>query len=207
MGANLGGMTYNSQDRKTTYSGSTAVYDTKASYFSLSINPEIAWFVEDGLAVGGKASLGFNHTTSKSSYTSSTSTDTYTANQPSVYIGPYARYYFDSSEKGIPFVQADVQYGIYSGKGKSTSSTGGSSETTAKPKGDWDAGLSLGYEHFVNENAGIYCSLGINYSRSKENYVYTPSIGTGYTDFEDSSMWYLTVSVGFQLHIPSKTGD
>lgn len=70
----------------------------------------------------------------------------------------------------MPFAQINVQYGVYGGTSKSTTSGGSSSETKAKPKGDWNAGGFFGYEHFVGKYLGIYGSIGFNYGKSKTLY-------------------------------------
>jgi hypothetical protein len=104
----------------------------------------------------------------------------------------------------MPFVEADLQYGIYGGKSKSTSSNGSGSETITKPKGDYSAGLSFGYEHFITQNIGIIGSLGVSYNKEKNDYEYTPTSGSGYTYTSDYSRWNIPVSLGLQIHILGK---
>jgi hypothetical protein len=156
------------------------------------------------LAVGGGISVSFYSSKSTSSNTSTTNTSENTSTQPAVYFGPYARYYFAGSDKGMPFAQINAQYGVYGGKSKSTTSGGASSETTTKPKGDWNAGLTLGYEHFVTPNIGLYGSVGFNYGSSKTSYEYRPSTGTGYDYTSEYNRFYIPVNVGIQVHILSK---
>ncbi|HRG93783.1 MAG TPA: outer membrane beta-barrel protein, partial [Chitinophagaceae bacterium] len=149
VGVGFGSISYTNSDSKTTYSNTPTVYNSDGSSFSISVNPNVAWFVKDNLAIGGGISVSFYSSKSNSSNTSSTTTSESKSTQPSIYIGPLARYYFGGSPKGMPFAQLNVQYGIYGGKSESKTSSGASSETTTKPKGDWNAGLSFGYEHFV----------------------------------------------------------
>ena len=204
LGVGIGGFSYTNSDSKTSYSNTPTVYKSTGNSFSISLNPNIAWFVQDNLAVGGGVSISFYQSKSKSSNTSSSSTSENTSTQPSFYIGPSARYYFGGSEKGMPFAQVNAQYGIYGGKSKSTSSGGSSSETTTKPKGDWNAGLTFGYEHFVTSNIGLYASVGFNYGKSKTTYEYRPSTGTGYDYTSEYSRFYIPVNVGLQVHILGK---
>jgi hypothetical protein len=82
-------------------------------------------------------------------------------------------------------------------------SSGASSETTTKPKGDWNAGLAFGYEHFVTPTIGFYGSIGFNYGKSKTEYDYKPSTGTGYMYTSEYSRFYIPVNVGLQVHILS----
>jgi hypothetical protein len=204
VGVGFGGLSYTNSDSKTSYSNTPTVYNSDGNSFSISVNPSVAWFVQDRLAVGGSISVSFYTSNSESSNTSSSNTSTSKYNQPAVYIGPYARLYFGGSAKGMPFVQANAQYGFYGGTSTSKTSGGSSSETTTKPKGDWNAGLAFGYEHMITPNVGFYGSLGFNYGKSKTTYEYRPSTGTGYDYTSDYSRFYIPVNVGLQVHILGK---
>lgn len=203
VGVSFGGLSYSNSDNTTSYSNTTTVYKSDGSSFSISINPNVAWFIKDGLAVGGSVSLGMYSSKSKNSNTASSNTSENTYSQPAFFIGPLARYYFGGSSKGMPFVEAVAQVGFYGGKSKTSSSTGSSSETTTKPKGDWNVGASFGYEHFVTKNIGIYGSMGFNYGSSKTTYDYKPSTGTGYSYTTEYSRIYIPVNIGLQVHILS----
>lgn len=201
VGVGFGSISYTNSDSKTSYSNTPTVYKSEGNSFSISVNPNVAWFIQDNLAIGGGISVSFYSSKSNSSNTSSSSTSESKSTQPSVYIGPLLRYYFGGSAKGQPFAQFNFQYGIYGGKSKSTTSGGSSSETTTKPKGDWNTGLAFGYEHFVTPNIGLYGSVGFNYGKSKTTYEYRPSTGTGYDYTSDYSRFYIPVNVGLQVHI------
>ncbi len=202
IGVSFGSISYTNSDSKTSYSNTPTVYNSKGSSFSISINPNIAWFVQDNLAIGGGISLSYYHSKSNSSNTGSASTSENTSTQPSFYISPQARYYFGGSKNGMPFAQVNFQYGIYGGKSESKTSSGSSSETTTKPKGDWNAGAAFGYEHFITSSVGFYGSIGFNYGSSKTIYEYRPSTGTGYDYTSEYSRFYIPVSVGLQVHLP-----
>lgn len=204
VGVSFGSISYTNSDSKTTYSNTPTVYKSDGNSFSISVNPNVAWFVQDNLAIGGGVSISFYNSKSNSSNTSSTTTSTSEYNQPSFYIGPLARYYFGGSAKGMPFAQLNFQYGISGGKSTSKTSTGASSETTTKPKGDWNTGLTFGYEHFVTPNVGLFASVGFNYGKSKTQYEYRPSTGTGYDYTSEYSRFYIPVNVGLQVHILGK---
>lgn len=204
IGVGFGSLSYTNSDSKTSYSNTPTVYNSDGNSFSISVNPNIGWFVKDNLAVGGGLSLSFYTSESKSSNTSSTNTTTSKSTQPGVYIGPFARYYFSGSKKGMPFAQANFQVGISAGKSKSETSTGSSSETTTKPKGDWNAGLQFGYEHFINSSIGFYGSIGFNYGSTKTMYEYRPSTGTGYDYTSQYSRFYIPVNIGLQVHLAAK---
>lgn len=204
VGVSIGSLSYTNSESKTSYSNTPTVYNSDGSSFSISINPNVAWFIQDNLAIGGGISTSFYTAKSESSNTSSTTTSESKSTQPAFYIGPLARYYFGGSAKGMPFAQANFQYGIAGGKSESETSSGASSETTTKPKGDWNAGLALGYEHFVNQNIGLFGSIGFNYGKSTTKYEYRPSSSNGYDYESEYSRFYIPVNVGIQVHILGK---
>jgi Protein of unknown function (DUF3575) len=202
VGVGIGGINYTNSDSKTTYSNTPTVYNSDGNSFSISVNPNVAWFVKDNLAIGGGVSVSFYSSKGTSSNSSSATTSENKSTQPSVYIGPFARYYFGGSPKGMPFAQVNFNYGIYGGNSESKVSTGSSSETKTKPKGDWNTGLTFGYEHFVTSNIGLFASIGFNYGKSKTLYEYRPSTGSGYDYTSEYSRFYIPVNVGLQVHIP-----
>jgi hypothetical protein len=204
IGIGIGSISYTDSKSKTSYSNTVTEYNSDGNSFSISVFPNVGWFIQDGLAIGGSVSVSYYTSKSNNSNTSSTATSDSKSDQPSFYVGPFARYYFGGSSKGMPFAQVNFQYGVYAGKSTSESSSGSSSETKTKPKGDWNAGLTFGYEHFISPYLGFYGSLGVNYGKSKTDYDYKPSSGTGYTYTSEYSRWYVPVSVGLQVHLPSK---
>lgn len=207
VGVSFGSLSFTSSDSETTYSNTPTVYNSDGNSFSISVNPNIAWFVMDNLAVGGGVSVSFYTSKSDSSNTSSTTTSENKSTQPSFYIGPMARYYFGKSTSGKPFAQINAQYGISGGKSESSTSTGAFSETKTKPKGDWNAGVTFGYEHFVSQYVGLFASIGFNYGSSKTDYEYRPSTGSGYDYTSKYDRFYIPVNVGIQVHLPCKKGN
>lgn len=205
VGVSFGSLSSTSSENKTTYSNTPTEYKSEGSSFSVSINPNVAYFISNNFAFGGGLSMSYYSSNSKSSNTGSTTTTESSYTQPSFYIGPLARYYFGNNEKGKPFVQFNYQYGISGGRSKSETSTGASSETTTKPKGDWNTGFSFGYEHFITPTIGFYGSLGFNYGATKTSYEYRPSTGTGYDYTSTYTRFYIPVNVGLQVHILTKT--
>lgn len=203
-GVSLGSLSYTNSNSKTTYSNTPTIYKSDGNSFSISVNPNVGWFINDGFVLGGGVSVSFYSSKSNSSNTGSSTTSESKSTQPSFYIGPYARYYFSGSKKGMPFIQANAQYGIYGGKSTSKTSSGASSETTTHPKGDWNAGATFGYEHFLSSYIGLYVSVGFNYGSSKTSYDYAPSTGTGYTYTSQYDRWYIPVNFGLQVHLPGK---
>jgi hypothetical protein len=204
VGVGFGGISYTNSDGKTSYSNTTTVYNSDGNSFNISVYPNFAWFINDNFALGGSFSIGFYNSKSNSSNTGSTTTTESKYTQPFIYIGPMARYYFGGSTKGMPFAQANFQFGLNGGKSESKTSTGSSSETKYKPKADWNAGVSFGYEHFISPNVGFYGSIGFNYGKTKTTYEYRPSTGTGYDYTSEYSRFYIPVNVGLQVHLLGK---
>ena len=160
------------------------MYNSDGNSFSISKNPNLAWFIQDNFALGGGVSVSFYSPKINSSNISSSVTSENKSTQL--------------------FAQFNFQYGVYGGTSNSSTSGGSSSETTTKPRGDWNKGLTFGYEHFVTPNVGLYASVGFNYVKSKTIYEYRPSTGTGYDYTSEYSRFYIPVNVGLQVHIPGK---
>lgn len=206
VGVGFGSMSYTNSESTTTYSNTPTEYNSDGNSFSISINPSVSWFIADNFALGGGVSASFYTSNSDSSNTGSTATSTSKSTQPAFYIGPMARYYFTKSTSGKPYVQGNFQIGISGGKSESETSTGASSETTTHPKGDWNAGVSFGYEYFISSYVGLYASVGFNYGSSKTEYEYRPSTGSGYDYTSEYSRFYIPVNVGLQVHLPCNKG-
>jgi hypothetical protein len=203
LGASLAGVSYTNSESKTSYSNTPTVYKSTGTSASFSFNPTIGWFIQNNLAIGSLFSISFYSSKSTSSNSSSSATSDYTSTQPSYYLGPFARLYFGGGEKGKAFIHVGGQWGIYGGTSKSNSSSGSSSETKTIPKEDWNAGALLGYEQFLNSVVGLYFSFGVNYGKSKTDYDYKPSTGTGYTYTSEYSRIYFPLNVGIQVHLGS----
>ena len=92
VGVGIGSISYTNSDSKTTYSNTPTEYNSDGNSFSISVNPNVAWFVNDNLAIGGGVSISFYSSKSNSSNTSSSTTSESKSTQPSFYIGPLARY-------------------------------------------------------------------------------------------------------------------
>lgn len=201
VGVSFGSIGFTNSENKTTYSNTPVIYKSTGNSASVNVNPNIAWFLANKIAVGGSLSVGFYTSKSTSSNTGSTSTTESTNQQPSIYIGPFARFYFGGSSKGMPFAQVNMNIGVSGGMSKSKTSSGSSSETKTIPKSDYNGGVTIGYEHFISKYIGIYGSFGLNYGKTKTMYEYRPSTGTGYDYTSEYSRFYIPVNVGLQVHI------
>lgn len=202
VGVSFGSIGFANSDSKTSYSNSSTAYKSKENLFSVAVNPNVAWFVADNLAIGGLFQLSFSKSTTKNSNTGSVNTSEYNVAEPSFYIGPYLRYYIGNNKQGKLFSQVNASWGVFAKNSRNSSSTGSSSETESKPKADWNTGLAIGYEYFINKYLGCAVSAGFVYSKQKIEYEYKPSTGTGYSYTTDYSSIRIPVNIGIQVHIP-----
>lgn len=201
----LGGMSFNSDNGKTSYSNDPDVSMNKGTYLSIGVYPTIGYFIADGLAIGSSVNIYFSSSNDTYSYSGSSITYESKSTQPSFSIGPYARYYFGGNDNGKLFAQAKVGFGMSTSKSSSSTSGVSTSESKSNPNGgNWDAGLSIGYEHFFGEYLGLFGSLGVTYNKFKTEYEYTPSSGTGYSYTSETSRIYVPLNFGLLVHIPSK---
>lgn len=190
-------------DNTTTYSNVPTVYSSSSNSFGISLNPNVGYFISDGLAVGGQFYLSYYKQKSNSSNTSSTTTSTSDYSSTSLSVGPMVRYYFVKSGKWAPYVQGDFAYNLYPSKSTSTSSTGSSSTSDTKSKTNWDTGFRLGMEYFISDYVGLQFYAGYSYAKRVYETEYKPSSGTGYTYTSDSKSWTIPIGVGLQIHLPS----
>lgn len=204
LGVGIGSIYFTNSDSETSYSNTPTVYLNDTRSFGMTIYPSVGWFVKDNFVVGGNLSFNISNSKSDSSNDSNTTTSETKSSYPSLYIGPFARYYFGNSSEGKPFVHVNAQYGLGKGKSESSSSSGSSSETNSHYKTDWNAGLAVGYEYFLSEYIGVYATLGIQYSQNITIYEYEPSTGSGYDYTSDYSRFNVPLNIGLQIHLPEK---
>lgn len=202
VGAGIGSISYSKADNESKYDNLPTIFTGDESAFSVSVNPNVAWFVMDNLAVGGSVMVGFS--TDKDNNTTSGNLITIKSNEISIYIGPLARYYFGGSSKGMPFAQVNFQIGINNYKSTNGANTANYTVTKGKTKEDWNAGLSVGYEHFITKNTGLYGSFGFNYGKKKIVYKSEPVSGGGLVLTDKESKFSIPVNIGLQVHLAGK---
>lgn len=201
VGISLGSFGFANNESSKTYSNSPTTYNYNDKNFTVVLQPNLAWMVTDHLAVGGMLQGRFQTSKSKSSNSSSTQTTTYRNSEPSFYFGPLLRYYMGKAKQGKLFAQVNALYGVFVTQGEAKTSMGSWSETTTKPNTDWNAGVTLGYEYFLNSHIGLYGSLGLVYGKSKSTTTYSPSKGDGYSYISEASTLHIPLQIGFQVHI------
>lgn len=130
--------------------------------FSFNVQPKVAWFIKDNLALGGQVIAGVN------------TSNGYTAFNYG--IGPLARYYTGSSANNIKksrlFFEANA--GIF---GQNVKVTGSPSTNT----NGFGLGIGPGYTYFVNQNVAleglVKYNLHVGFGNSTTNNAITLGIG------------------------------
>lgn len=108
------------------------------SEFNINLNPNVAWFIQDNLALGGGIQIGY----SKPENVDGTF---------SYGITPLARYYFSKTANGGMFGQVNLLFGGISQNGNSATQVG--------------AGAGVGYDWFLSSNVALEAGLGYMYTK------------------------------------------
>lgn len=201
VGASLGSGSFTNSKSTTTYSNTPTIYTSDGNSTNFSINPTIGWFPINNFAIGSYLSFSSYKSSSTSSNTSSTTTSKNEYNSPSYYIGPFARFYFGGGNQGKAFAFGSYQWGSSGGTSKSSTSSGSSSETKTIPKANTYTTVGIGYEQFLSNMVGLFFQVSYNMSHSKTLYEYRPSTGTGYDYTSEYNSNYVSLSIGFQVHL------
>ncbi|MDH5475042.1 MAG: hypothetical protein OEX22_05065 [Cyclobacteriaceae bacterium] len=131
------GLTFNTEKRDD----GTAI-TTRGKYSAINMNPNVGYFIMDGLAVGG----GINIATSN--YKRDGSADK--LNTTSLAFAPFARYYTDMGLFG------HVSVSLGSGKEKDTQDNGGGNVTVTETNfGLFGFEFGGGYAYFLNDNVAV----------------------------------------------------
>jgi len=183
--------------------GSTNISKSDYNSFNISVYPTIGIYLTDNVVIGTYFTLGYNTSKYDNSYNYSTNTSTSKYNNASFGLGPYGRFYFgDNKGKGMPWAEVNAGINFYPGyKGEYTPSTGESYKWEYKKYHPFNAGVKIGYEHFINSVIGIQYYIGYNYNKYKYDtfYDYTSIPDVTYT-YESSSS-NINFGVGLQIHL------
>ncbi|MCS6818920.1 MAG: hypothetical protein RMJ53_10095 [Chitinophagales bacterium] len=129
---------------------STFVAATKYnnSYFLLSVNPGLTYFVINDLGVGG--TLNFTMRIDRREQITSFISE----------VGPMLRYYFSknrkSNKKGFAQLHGGYVTSTFLRKGETSGREG------------WFIGAMLGFAYFINTNISLETSLGYNFNKQKD---------------------------------------
>jgi hypothetical protein len=203
----------------TSYAGSSQT--TAGTAYSLSLNPQVGYFVAGNLALGGI--LSFSLTSSHSSLTTSASSGIpLTITNSSAYTftaGPFLRYYFGDPvlSSTLFFIQGDARLGT----GDGTSSGNGNQNkyrytSSGQTSGGlyWNAATEIGLVHFISKSVGLIAYAGYTFSSEKGSELNTTDYSykggaTGPADAVDDHKFSntsgsVTLSVGFNIYLASK---
>lgn len=171
-GTTVGSLLYNSgtADISVASIGSNT---SKITNYNLTVSPSLGWFVSGNTVVG--ATLNLNPYGNKTTYEQSGSTYQSDKNTGfTIGLGGFARSYFASNNKLLPFGQITLNGGFsslktegffYGGAGALAYKTSYTGQSTG---GSFvNAALSGGFTKMLGENAGLDLYLGYNFSYNK----------------------------------------
>jgi hypothetical protein len=219
-GSSVANVFFNSGSTDVTVPAPTQGYTSKTTSFGLNISPQFGWFISDNTVIG--ASLVINPYSSKVSYEfGGTTYQEDEANSFNIGLGGFARNYFGSSSKMLPFGQFGANAGI-SSQNTEGFFFGGSGPSAykrtydGKSSGGFFANLSLsfGITKLLNPHTGLDIYAGYNYSYNKNTVKTTFQTDTG----NDGSIDFTSVSeptskftnhgfmlgIGFQIFLDAK---
>ena len=134
------------------FSSEKYVGSEATKYTTIDLNPRAAYFVQNGIAVGGD----LNYYLSRSKYSSD---DPYTTTE--FRIGPFGRYYYKSVGPVRPFGEVKL------GGGSSTTRSYVTGEKTTTRHNIFYAGAGVGAAFFLAENFALEAMLGYTYDHLK----------------------------------------
>jgi len=202
IGASFFSMGFTSQDYSSTSSSYVNYEDkNKTKSFNIGVSPSVAWFVENNFAVGVHVNVTYDHSQTKYPSNFYTGSSKNTSSGTNYSIGPHARYYVGSNDKGKLFAELGASIGFYAGKIQNASGTY-STESKSRANGNFIGSLQLGYEHFISKNLGLFGSFGVGYSSSKMIVTsnYGPVDGDEKRITKIKSLM-IPVTIGLQIHL------
>lgn len=219
LGATVGSVNFNS-GTGTQEVASIGSADSKASGYSIQINPSMGWFINEKTVIGGALTL--NPAGNKTTYESGGNTfQKDQQNSFNIGAGGFVRHYLGGTGRLLPFAQAGVNAGV------NTTTTegffyGGSGSGAYKDTYDGkssggsylNAQLLGGFTKMVGELTALDFYLGYNFSRSRSTFSLTRLRDEGNNGSIDIRSENKTTStytnhgfilgVGFQVFLRSK---
>jgi hypothetical protein len=208
VGSSFGSIGFSSSEQEYSYSNTPGtVFKSEGNSFSLYINPYMGKYVSDKVVVGAGVTIGPYSSKNESSSTGSSATSESKTTYVYVGIGPFARFYLNNNNpKGAPYIHVNAAINLYPGYKNEYTSSGGTAYTYTYDKySSWNAGVAIGYEHFLNSVIGFYYALGYAYSSYNTTAMldYTSGSGTDYTTDQDYNSHNINVNVGLAIHLAS----
>jgi hypothetical protein len=184
-------------------SSSTDRSKSDSSGFSIGIGPSIGYFLTDKLVLGTSLSISYGTSRYENSYTESDYTSKSDSHSLYLSIGPFVRYYLGApNAKRMPYVHVSAGTSLYpSYGGHYETSNDYEYDYSYKSYSSWNAGVQLGYEHFVNSVIGLQYYVGYSFSHYSYEYKYEYPDSPDYTSDYKSTSHGLNVGVGIQIHL------
>jgi hypothetical protein len=196
-----GGLSFSNSENGS--STSTNIGKQDSNGFSIGVGPSIGYFLTDNLVAGTYCSLSYSSSSNDNSNTAYESTSESSYHSLYFSVGPFVRYYIGKNNgKGMPYVHVNVGTSFYPDYSSSYSSSSGSEYTYRYKKySTWNAGLQIGYEHFVNSVIGLQYYLGYSFSYYNTTSEYEYAAGTKYSYDSKSNNHGISFGVGLQIHL------
>ncbi len=204
LSASMASAGFSSNKSHTKYSDSPIEYNSAGKNLGVSVFPSALYFIKDNIALGGNFGASFSTSKTQNSNTTSPGVSKNKSHFTTFSFGPQIRCYFgESGSKGQPWVEANA--GISTSPGKSDYSNTISMNSTENDSrsNNWNAGVNLGYSHFINSVIGFQYYVGYRHSHSSGGSDVTPSPGTPYSFKTTTDNNNINFGLGFQVHIPS----
>lgn len=203
VGTSIGGAGISFGNSESNTVGSTTISRSEYNSFNLNVYPTLGYYVSDNVVIGTYFTLGYYHSKNDNSNNVSTATSESKSSYGSFGLGPFGRFYFgDNKGKGMPWAEVNAGISFYPGyKGEYTPSTGTGYKYEYKKYHPWNAGVKVGYEHFINSVIGIQYYVGYSYSQYKYDTFYDyPSIPDVTYAYKSNSS-NINFGVGLQIHL------
>lgn len=217
-GATVGSVFYNSGKSEYSFPPPTTGYTSNVSSYGVSLGPTMGWFVSDNTAVG--ATLLFSYSQSKMNDISDANNNTFNkdkSNRFSLGIGGFARNYFKTEGKLLPFGQLNLNFGTGSSSTDGFTFSGNDKYSyDGKSSGDFflNGGLSMGFTKMLNDNTGLDFFAGYNYSYTKSTFKKTTTVDIGnngtidQTNVNEPTQKFtnhgVTIGISFQIFLDKR---
>jgi hypothetical protein len=114
-------------------------------------------------------------------------------------VGPQARGYLSSGQKGKAFIDVSIGLGFLSGK-EVDEGYYSAQEYKLSSLGNFNGALAFGYEHFITKNVGLFGAVGVGYTAM--NIKYDDGHNSSYDyDLSKVRTMIFPVQFGFQIHL------
>ena len=200
VGIGGGGASFSKSESSNTTNANINKSDSHG--FNIYIDPSAGYYVSDNIVIGTYLGLSFSSYKTDNTNTTSTFTSKGKSHYVNLSLYPYARFYFGGKTNGSPFAEVDAGTTFYpSYKGTYSPSTGTGYEYSYDKYNSWNAGLKIGYEHFINQLIGIEYYIGYSYSWYRYSQFYDYTTGTDYTYTYKNHSNNINFGAGLEIHL------